>query len=194
MTEEAGTETCVFCLAEIPPLETALNTKTCIKCKRPFCPQHSSKISPNACHTCFSEFAVVVEKYTRINEEYNEKTDSVVSHTSTSRRIRLDGPDYVWYSTAIQQLTDAEMAAMFQFHRFMVSLLEHTTTVRLVRKTQELAGQRSTKNIQTTTTTEVRKTRKVKQQKSLREILIASGIPEGPLLDTMLKAAEVGEK
>lgn len=182
---------CAFCLAEAKP-EISSDTKHCIKCSRPFCPEHSSKISPNACKECFSEFAAVVEKYTRIDEEYNEKTDSVVSHKSTSRRIRLDGPDYVWYSIAIQRLTDEELALSFQFHRFMVSLLEHVTTVRVVKKSQELAKLPS-RGITTSTTTEIRKTRKVKQQKSLREILIGSGITDEAVLKQMLTAAGVTE-
>lgn len=182
---------CAFCLAETKS-EVSLDTKHCIKCTRPFCPEHSSKISPNACKECFSEFAAVVEKYTRIDEEYNEKTDSVVSHKSTSRRIRLDGPDYVWYSLAIQRLTDEELALSFQFHRFMVSLLEHVTTVRIVKKSNELAKMPS-RGLTTSTTTEIRKTRKVKQQKSLREILTASGITDEVTLLKMLAAAGVKE-
>ncbi len=163
-TPEIQTQ-CAFCLAEAKP-EVSEDTKHCIKCSRPFCPEHSSKISPNACKECFSEFAAIVEKYTREDVEYNEKTDSIITHKSTSRRIRLDGPDYVWYSLAVQRLTDEEMALSFQFHRFMVSLLEHVTTVRVVRKSNELAKVPS-RNITTSTTTQVKQTRKVKQQKSI---------------------------
>ena len=168
------------------------DVKSCIKCSKPFCAEHSSKISPNCCKDCFSEFAATVEKYTRIDEEYNEKTDSIVSHKSSSRRIRLDGPDYVWYSMAIQRLNDAELANMFQFHRFMVSLLEHTTTVRLVKNAQaQMLDGHKHKNITTSTTTETKKTQRVKQQKSLRDVLIASGITDEVTLTAMLAAAGV---
>lgn len=165
-------------------------TKLCIKCSKPFCPEHSSKISPNCCKDCFATFSFTVDKFTREDVEYNEKTDTIVTHKSSSRRIRLDGPDYVWYSMAIQRLTDPELESMFQFHRYMVSLLEHTTTVRLVRKSQELAKTPSN-NISTVVRTEVKKTRKVKTQKTLREILIASGITDPVQLDAMLAAAGV---
>lgn len=177
--------TCTFCDGRIDA-----DIKFCIKCSRPFCPLHSSKISPNCCQECFATFAFVVDKYTREDVEYNEKTDSITTHKSSSRRIKLDGPDYVWYSLAIQRLTDPELESMFQFHRFMVSLLEHTTTVRLVKRTQEHTGP-STKGILTSTTTEVKKTRKVKTQKSLRDVLIASGITDKATLAAMLAAAGV---
>jgi D-serine deaminase-like pyridoxal phosphate-dependent protein len=68
--------------------------------------------------------------------------------------------------------------------------MELETSIRLVKKTQEMQGQPVSKGrISTTTTTT--KTKKVKQQKSLRDILIASGITDEAILASMLAAAGV---
>src|SRR5206468_2597977 len=90
--------TCRYCEKE--------EVKQCMKCKRHFCVDHCSKISPNFCQDCFAEVTVIVDKYVKTSEEYDEKSDQVITHRSSARRIRLDGPDWVWYSTAIQLLSD----------------------------------------------------------------------------------------
>ncbi len=181
-------ELCTWC-----PMEDmgTKELKHCIKCTRPFCPEHASAITPNCCKECFADFAYVIKEHTKTDVEYDEKTDSLITHRSSGQRINLMGPDYVWYSIWIQHLTDEELATSFQFHRFVISLLETTKDVRQVQRNQKLAGEKFTSRITTSTTTEIKKTRKVKQQKSLRDILIASGIKEGPQLEAMLAAAGV---
>jgi hypothetical protein len=182
---------CVFCgpydgTHEIP------KTKNCVKCKRAFCPAHASRITQDCCKECFAEFSVVVEEHTKVDTEYDEKSDSIITHRSSGDRIKLDGPDYVWYNITVSSLNDAELALSIQFHRYMVSRLALETTIRLVKKTQELQGQPVSKGrISTTTTTT--KTKKVKQQKSLKEILMASGITDPVILASMLAAAGVKE-
>jgi hypothetical protein len=168
---------CAYC--------TNNNVKTCIKCQKVFCSEHASHISPQFCKDCFSQVTVLIDKYTRTTEEYDEINDSVETHKTSARRIRLDGPDYVWYSAAIQLLTDDEIVTQLQFHKFMVSLLEHLDTVRTVKKSQELAKQKVPLSVRTTTETRQKKT---VQKKSMRDILKASGV-SGDLLEQMLKAA-----
>lgn len=180
--------TCAFC---VDGAESNPEVKACMKCTKPFCAEHASRISPNFCKDCFAELAVVIDKYTKVEEEYDEKSDSVVTHKQSCRRIRLDGPDFVWYSIAITLLTDEELKQVLEFHRYMVTLIESTSMIRTVKASQALAGQKQTRTITTSTTTEVKKTRKVKTQKSLRDVLIASGITDPATLDSMLKAAGV---
>jgi len=184
-----GTLMCVFCT----PGAEGTDIRICFNqtCGRAFCPEHSSKISPNCCKDCFQQLAVVIDKYTKIDEEYSEKNDCVISHKHSCKRIRLDGPDFVWYSIAISRLTDEELEHVLQFHRYMVSLLESTTTIRTVKKSNALAGFKMPR-LATSTTTEIKKTRKVKQTKSLREILIESGITDEGILTKMIAASGSG--
>ena len=195
MSEEVREDvTCVFCPPSDPEAvgDAISETKNCIKCKRVFCPAHASRITQDCCKECFAEFSVVVEEHTKVDTEYDEKSDSIVTHRSSGDRIKLDGPDYVWYNLTVSSLNDAELALSIQFHRYMVSRLALETTIRLVKKTQELQGQPVSKGrISTTTTTT--KTKKVKQQKSLKEILMASGITDPVILASMLAAAGVKE-
>jgi hypothetical protein len=169
---------------------TNVEVKSCIKCTKLFCPDHSSKITPDCCKDCFAEFASVIIEHTKTDVEYDVKTDSVVTHRSSGHRINLIGPDYVWYSVWIQQLTDEELANSFQFHKFVVSLLESTKDERQIRKNQAHIGERSTR-ITSSTTTVTNKTKRVKQTKSLRDVLIASGITDETTIKAMLLAAGV---
>lgn len=180
------TVTCVFCGDN--------NVKTCIKCRRPYCILHASRISPQLCEDCFKTVSVVIDKYTKVSEDYDTATDSIVERKSSCRRIRLDGPDYVWYSVAIQQSSDVELAGVLEFHKFMVSLIESLKTQREVIK-NKLVREEGDKNPHLTkeVTTRTKTTKKIKQQKSPRDILIASGIKEdNPLFATLLAQMEKG--
>lgn len=171
--------TCRFCLnTEI---------KQCAKCQRHFCAEHASRYIPTCCQDCFVNVTVLIDTYVKQTEDYDEKTDTTTIRKDKAKRIRLDGPDYVWYMRALQDISDEQMGAVLEFHRHMVSLLEHVETVRKVKKSQELS-KLPTPKITVSTTTEVKKKRVVKQQKDLKQMLIGMGI-KGAALDGMLKAA-----
>jgi hypothetical protein len=178
--------TCVFCEDN--------NTRVCIKCHRYYCILHSSRISPQLCQDCFKQVSVTIEKYTRTNEDYDATTDSIVEHKTSCKQIRMDGPDYVWYSVAIQQSTDEELGGVLEFHKFMVSLIESLKTTREVVKNKLLREEGDKNPLLTKETTTRTKTKtKIKQQKSPRDILLASGIKEdNPLFATLLAQMEKG--
>jgi hypothetical protein len=106
----------------------------------------------------------------------------------------MDGPDYVWYSVAIQQSTDEELGGVLEFHKFMVSLIESLKTTREVVKNKLLREEGDKNPLLTKETTTRTKTKtKIKQQKSPRDILLASGIKEdNPLFATLLAQMEKG--
>lgn len=173
---------CAFC-------DDTNTNKKCIKCQRNYCILHTSKISPNLCQECFKGVQVLIEEhFTKETEVYHEASDSVRTVKQECKQVRMDGPDYVWYSVMIQQLTDQELAEILEFHRFMVSQIEVQKAVNLVKKLQKLREDDATPRL--TLSTETRKVQKksIKQTKSLKDILIAQGIT-GDLLTKMLEAA-----
>lgn len=177
-----GTQTfiCCFCPDSTP--------KQCLKCRRPFCPNHASRISPQFCQDCFVELTVIIDKYHKIEDEYDEETDTVIHRSSSCKRIRVDGPDWVFYTTAIHLLTDDELLTQLEFHRFMVSQLENTQDIRKVKKSQALQGQAQQYKITSTkSTTEIRRKREAKPV-DLRVKLRKQGIPEA-LIEQMMQAA-----
>lgn len=179
--------TCAYCE------DTNINKK-CIKCQNFYCILHTSHISPNLCHGCFKGLQVIIdEHFTKTVEVYNEATDTVRTVKSEARQVRLDGPDYVWYSVIIQQATDQELMEVLEFHKFMVSLIENQRDVRKVEKIQKLRGEGPV--LSTITETRTSKKTKIKQQKTPREILAMSGITETtPGFDLLLKQLEEAAK
>lgn len=180
--------TCAFC--------TENNTHNCIKCQKPYCMNHCSKISPQLCQDCFLAVSVIIDDYLKEDKEevYDEATDTVTTevHRRKCKRVRLDGPDYVWYNVFIQKATDAELAPMIEFHKFMVSRMENEKATRIIRTNQASTNGKATKNIlsvQTQTTVNKKKT--IKQQKDPRSVLLASGIKEdNPLFAVLLAQME----
>jgi len=177
---------CVFCEDN--------NTRKCIKCQRYYCILHSSRISPQLCQDCFASVSVIIDKYTKVTEDYDASNDSIVERKTSCKRIRLDGPDYVWYSVAVQQATDIELGEVLEFHKFMVSLIESLKTTREVTKLSLLRDEKIAV-LSTETTTRTKTKKSVKQQKSPKDILIASGINEdNPMFSIMLTQMEAALK
>jgi hypothetical protein len=168
---------CAFC--------TDTNIRICIRCQRPYCILHTSRISPQLCQDCFKEVYVVIDKFTRVTEEYNESTDSVEQHSTSCKRIRLDGPDYVWASVSVSKSNDQELGVMLEYHKFMVSRIENERTTREVAKAQAVRDQKLV--ISTETSTRTKTTRRVKQKKTAEELLAMSGIlPNNPAYAALL--------
>jgi hypothetical protein len=169
--------TCAFC--------AELETKTCERCNKLFCKNHVSKISPIFCIECFAQVTLIIDNLTKRDSEWDMFEDCLVERKSTARTLRLDGPDWVWYSAIINNLNEDEFKTMFEFHRFIISLMEHVNDIRKVEKNALLKGQKIVLGItQTTTTKTVRKAKQV----SLEEVLRKQGLPEA-VVQAMLKAA-----
>jgi len=175
-----STLVCSYCPETTP--------KQCIKCKKPYCPNHASRLSPQFCQDCFKELSIIIDKYHKIEDEYDEATDSVIHRSSSCKRIRCDGPDWVFYNTAIHLLSDDELLNQIEFHKFMVSQIENTQDVRKVKKNQAQYGASQGYKVSSTkSTTEIRRKREVKPV-DVRARLKKQGIPDA-LIDAMMKAA-----
>lgn len=168
---------CTWCSGE--------KIKLCAKCNRPFCTLHSSRLTPILCQECFRGVSLVLDRFTRKTEDYDTALDTVITKTESCDRLRLDGPDWVWYTAWIHQLNDDELKIVFEFHYFVIKLIETANEQRKINKSQKLAAT----SIGVTKTTET-KTKKVAKPVDMRKQLEKLGLPEAVIV-SMLKAAGV---
>ena len=173
--------TCAYCSQE--------ETKTCLKCQKPFCTTHANRVCLNFCQDCFKDVTVLIDShFKRIDKDFDIRLNEMVTHTQECKRITLDGPDYVWYTTAINLLTDEEFEIQYEFHRFIIKLFEHLATVRKIEKEKFLTEKRRSEHSAKAAAALTSKPRKpkVKPVKDLRAVLIAAGL-SGEALENALK-------
>jgi hypothetical protein len=152
---EKKLNTCVFtCNEEI--------TIACRKCGRNFCINHASKFSPNFCQDCFKALSLIVDKFERRVDDYDAVTDSIVTRKESCKRLRLDGPDWVFYTVWIHKLSDEELQVVFEFHYFIVKLIETENEQRKINHAQRLRGMPVPLGVKTTTETRTKRTVKPK--------------------------------
>lgn len=171
--------TCSFCTVE--------EIRNCRKCKRPFCTNHSHRFSPDFCQDCFKNLTVIADKFTRTTEEYDHQNDQVVTRRESCDRLRLDGPDYPFLTMWIDKLSDEELKSVYEFHYFVVKIIEHDNEVRKIGKQKKL---RETPLIQTIRTTETkvrRETRPLDLGAELKKKF--PGLPQH-VIDSMVAASK----
>src|SRR5882724_8930247 len=134
--------TCKFCLNE--------QTKVCIRCQSRFCTIHAAKFSPNFCKDCLTNLAATIERFQRTSTEYDALDDKLVTHTSTGTQIKIDGPDWVFYQAWIEQLSDDELREIYEFHYFVLKIIEYDNETRKVKKAKKLATAPTPLSISTT--------------------------------------------
>lgn len=137
MTEEIVTNTpdaslviCKYCTDE--------NVKKCLKCQSPFCALHAAHFSPNFCKDCFQNLNVILGKFTKTTTDYDARTDTLEHHTSGCKQIRLDGPDWIFYTSWIHMLSDDELEQVYEFHYFVLKMIEHENELRKIVKKDRL--------------------------------------------------------
>lgn len=170
---------CAFCTKE--------DIQRCKKCDRPFCIDHTSRFSPNFCQDCL-HISVTRDKFVRTVEEYDHTKDEMVVKRDSCDRIRLDGPDYVFYTKWINNLNDDELKGVFEFHYFIVKLIEHENEVRVINRNKKTRESPHPISIMKTT-----ETRSIKQTKTkdMRADLRKLGLSDA-VIELMIKAAQGG--
>jgi hypothetical protein len=170
--------TCFFCTKE--------EVRKCRKCQRNFCTDHSHRYSPDFCQECFKNLSIIADKFIRTSEEYDHQNDQVVTRRETCDRLRLDGADYPFLTMWINKLTDEETQAVYEFHYFIVKLIEHDNEVRKIGKQAKLRQY----PVQTVKTTEVkvrRETRPLDLAAELKKKF--PGLPQH-VIDSMVAASK----
>lgn len=125
--------------------ETRIN---CTRCDRPYCNNHASKVDPQFCEGCLTDFQVIEKHQTyRGIEEFvvtdpnGEKEDSVIRipYKTRFKQISLMGTDWLFYETAISAMSETQLQAALQWHKAAVSEIEIELTEHKIRKAQALA-------------------------------------------------------
>jgi hypothetical protein len=124
--------TCKFCLNE--------NVKICLKCKSNYCAIHAAKFSPNFCQECLSNLSVILNTISRTTTEYDLIDEVLYIKPGAVNKLQLDGPDWIFYSTWIENLSEEDWLAVYQFHYFIIKMMEYENEVRKVKQARRVAS------------------------------------------------------
>jgi hypothetical protein len=126
---------CVFCpeaqVVDIQPL-----LRTCPKCSRVYCSSHASSADPQFCQDCLSDVIVKDETVVKTEEEWDLQKDQLIRHTQKFRQIEFHGTGWMFYTKAIHGRSDDELKAFIEYHRALVSLIEHEIIDRKIQKSK----------------------------------------------------------
>src|SRR5215831_5027059 len=124
--------TCKYCLNE--------NIKLCLKCKSRYCSIHAAKFSPNFCKDCLTNLGVIIDTVNRTSTEYDMLDDSLITKVTQSKTLQLDGSDWVFYSKWIEDLREEDWLEIYQFHYFVIKMMEYENEVRKVKAARRIAS------------------------------------------------------
>lgn len=162
----------------------------CRKCQRVFCVIHANHFSPNFCQDCFKNLSAVEEKFNRVFEDYDTKTEIVTIRKDIRTRYYMDGMDWPFLGVWIKNLTDEELRSWWIFHFSVMKLIEVENETRRVTKRnvqkQQTPHLISKMNVMSNGT-KVKVTKAPDTADQVRAKLRKTGIPEN-LIDQMISA------
>jgi|SRR5215831_1467494 len=169
---------------------TEENVHKCKKCDRAFCVMHANIFSPNFCQDCFKGLSSVEEKFHRVFDDYDTKTQKVVTIKQTNTRYYMDGPDWPFLNIWIHQLSEEQLRTLWIFHHSVMRLIEAENEVRKVRKAKKLREEQLANPVMTTTTVKkdrtVKVTKAVDSAEDVRKKLKKQGLPDA-VIEQMVK-------
>lgn len=165
------------------------NVHKCRKCERPYCVMHSNKFSPNFCQDCFKNLSAIEEKFHRVFDDYDTKTNTLTVHKQTNTRYYMDGADWPFVQLWIHELSDDELRTWWIFHHSVMKSIEAENEVRKVRKAKHERENPTIRLVSSTqkkgnTTTKV--TKAVDTPEQLRTKLKKQGLPDA-VVEMMIK-------
>lgn len=172
--------------------------KICGRCGEEYCLHGVSKLDPQYCALCCSDFKVVDVQEIITREVHNEQGDVTSSKNFCIRHITLSGLDWLFYNRAISTLDDIELDHSIEYHRAILNGMLNERDQRFVNKIGrnrgKKAGNESTPLIEsplyhtgdgaklsisrtTTRTTRVKTVRTTESGASVKAEKTISGIP-----------------
>lgn len=162
----------------------------CKGCGNPLTPENISKTDFSFCNNCLHDVSVTITKVTKteIVEDYDLEQDKPVpieTREFKARQIKIEGPDWVFHSKIISQMTEDELRIGIQFRKASVSLMESELVERKIKKEKaQFGGVRIGGNVVTSKTSKevktTKTTRSVKKDpvQQLLELLSKSGLSD----------------
>ena len=123
---------CKYCLNE--------NVKICLKCQSRYCSIHAAKFSPNFCKDCLTNLSAILDTISRTTTEYDLIDDALITKSVQSKTLQLDGPDWVFYSKWIEDLPEDQWLEIYQFHYFVLKMMEYENEIRKVKRAKKIAS------------------------------------------------------
>lgn len=122
-------------------------TKLCLKCGVAFCAHFSSTTDIRFCANCLDDFRVVETIEIKTTERQNEAGEVISRRRQICKNLRLEGTDWLFESTRIQDMTDDEILASVEYHGAIKSLLINEREDRKLARYKKLSGIRITSKI-----------------------------------------------
>jgi hypothetical protein len=169
--------TCKYCLNE--------QVKECLKCKSRYCSIHAAKFSPNFCKDCLGNLSAILEDKNLTSTEYDMIDDVLVTKSVSSKTLQLDGPDWIFYSRWIEDLPEDQWLEIYQFHYFVLKMMEYENELRKVKRARKIASAPLSIKV-----TKEAKTKKEITQVDMQAKLEALKIP-ADTIKAMLQAAGI---
>lgn len=115
-------------------------TRTCKRCGVTFCKHFMSTTDVRFCANCIGD--VLLRETIMEKEISHERADGTVSFSRKyqARRITLQGIDWLFASTLIENSSDEELEATIEYHRANVDLMLMERESRKLERIKKLAG------------------------------------------------------
>lgn len=172
--------TCKYCLNE--------QVKICLKCKSHYCSIHAAKFSPNFCKDCLTNLSAIINTISRSSTEYDLIDDTLVMKSVQSKTLQLDGPDWIFYSTWIENLSEEDWLEIYQFHYFVIKMMEYENEVRKIKQARKVASAPLSVRV-----TKESKSKKIVEPVDMQAKLEKLGLPAATI-KVMLQAAGIAYK
>lgn len=171
---------CKYCLSE--------QVRECLKCKSRYCVLHAAKFSPNFCKECLPNLSAITNTIMSTSTEYDMLDNELILKTVKHESLRLDGASWIFYSTWIENLNEEDWLEIYQFHYFILKMMEYENEVRKVKKARRAASAPLSVSMTKQSTT-----KKVVQAVDMQAKLEKLGIPTATI-KAMLQAAGITYK
>lgn len=122
----------------------------CLRCDKPYCEKHVSKIDPRFCQECLKDVIIIQtnQLYNGVEEmlvidPHGERPDTVVKipYKTRYKQITLKGTDWLFAEIWIQSLSDTQLTVALQWHKAILTEIETAITEHKIKKARELALQ-----------------------------------------------------
>lgn len=116
-----------------------VNIQLCNKCKDRYCIHGASKIDPQYCVNCCSDFTVV-EQEVQVTREAKDHSGKVIKTREHYRKITLSGKDWFFLNSAIHDMSDDRLDLSIEYHTDFKNALINEREERRVKHFQRNAG------------------------------------------------------
>lgn len=117
--------------------------QVCKRCSELFCPHGISRLDPQYCAHCCSDFKIIDAEEIVVREVHNDEGEVTSSKHFRIRHITVSGSDWLFYNRAISTLSDIELDLAIEYHRSILNGMLNERDSRFVTKIQRNKGKKA---------------------------------------------------